>query len=377
MKLLIIGQSIELTIPVPEIFSGAGFEIICISTKKILRSHPFITKFYLAKNTDLLLQTSLKILNTNTIDMVIISDDETIINIIDSDLKLTDKEKLLPVISADYFGHLGSKIGLSIALSKFGVRTPKFSIVNDKSELLDATKIVGFPLMLKGDRSGGGSQTIEIQNKEELHNFIDIFNYYPALMQEKINGNLIAIEGFYAKGDLVHFSYSSVLETISNKKFTPSVVRCYSQLGILDKEIFDELGSLGKALGINGLVNITCMHSYEDKYHYFIEADVRPTIWVGYSKYFGDFVDTALKAYLIAAMPLSYPIKIDNNFPSKITIPYFLRLSFLDLIMNKYLVRKFIPINLLIIKLLLKKHLIRQIEGLLTLRFIRRKLRNN
>jgi hypothetical protein len=374
LNALIVGRGYEMVMPLLDILSTAGFKIDCISTRKGLRSHHLINNFYSVKNNEDLLQRTLDVYRNNQFDLVVIADDETNKIIKDSSFPLSYKESLLPVVSKEYFNHISSKIGLSKALEKFKIRTPNFIIINNNLDILNNYQSIGFPFMLKGDFSGGGNQTVEINNQSELNKIIQEFNYFPAVMQKKVEGDLIGIEALFIEKELVHFSYSRTLKTLSDNKFTPSVVREYSQLGILHEEIFQEINSLGKALGINGFVNISCIRSPSDKHHYYFEADVRPTAWIGHTKYFGDNLGIRLRDYLNQGVALSYPVEIDKAYPVKIILPYYLRFTTFELIMNRYAVWKYIPRNRLAFYLLFKKHVLRNIEGLITLRPIRRAL---
>jgi hypothetical protein len=374
LNALIIGYREELTLPLLEVLSLSGYKIDCISKGKRLRFHKNINNFYYVKTDQDLLRASYEVSKKHYYDLIALSDDNTIKLILNSNLPIAYKEKLLPVVNRKYFGHLASKIGLSKALKEFKIRTPNFAVINSNSDIFKNLKLIHFPFILKGDYSGGGNQTVEVNNQRDLKKIITEFNYFPALMQKKIEGDLIGIEALFLESKLVHFSYSIVLKTMSNNKFSPSVVREYFQLGILDEEVFQELNSLGKALGINGFVNITCIKSYLDNRHYYFEADVRPTTWLGYTKYFGDNLAIRLKNYLKQRVPLSYPVAIDINYPIKVIMPYPLRLRTFELLTNRYSAWKYIPKNKVIFFLLIKIRILRPIENLLTLRSFRRAL---
>lgn len=370
---LIIGCCEELTVPLLEVLSLSGYKIDCISKSKRLCFDKNINNFYYVKTDQDLLQTSCEVSKKHHFNLIALSDDNTIKLIKDSKLLISYKEKFLPVVNQKYFGHLASKIGLSKALKEFKIRTPDFAVINSNSDILYNLKLIHFPFILKGDYSGGGSQTIEVNNQSELKKIMKEFNYFPALMQKKIEGDLIGIEALFLDGKLVHFSYSNILKTMSNNRFSPSVVREYSQLGILDEEVFQEINSLGVALGINGFVNISCIKSCLDNRHYYFEADVRPTTWLGYTKYFGDNLGFRLKNYLKQRVPLTYPVQIDVNYPLKVILPYHLRLTTFELLTNRYSVWKYIPKNKVIFFLLIKKCILRPIESFLTLRPLRRR----
>ena len=97
----------------------------------------------------------------NSYKAVILGDDRTINLVLDSNLDDEDKLLLLPVVTIGNFAHLSSKIGLSIVFEQYGIRSPDFSVVENMEQLSDAVLKMGFPLIVKGDRSGGGKQTVE------------------------------------------------------------------------------------------------------------------------------------------------------------------------------------------------------------------------
>lgn len=153
---------------------------------------------------------------------------------------------------------------------------------------------------------------------------------------------MLDLSGFYQGGQLIHFSYSYP-ERFFGYKFSPQPIRNYLQLASVEKIVFDELGRLGRALGANGFVNISCIRSDQDQKLYFIEADMRPNAWINFPRYFGDDLAIRIANYFTSGKVLEYPCKIDKRFPERTILPLFLRLNLWDIISNRYGVWRYIP----------------------------------
>jgi hypothetical protein len=115
------------------------------------------------------------------------------------------------------------------------------------------------------------------------------------------------------------------------------------QIGYLQKEIFDELDLLGKALGANGFVNTSCIQSDHDQKRYFLEADMRPTAWVDFPKFFGDDPAVQIKNFISNGNTLQHPYPINLAYPDEILLPYFSRIKLWELVINRYYVWKCLP----------------------------------
>lgn len=369
-----MGLSVELITPIPYLFSSIGIEVSCISTKKILKMHPSIDKFYLANDMDNLLALAVGLTAKENFKFVISGDDDTIRSILDANLTTSEKERLSPVISSKYFEHLGSKIGLSLALAKSQIPTPQFEVIKNEEDLITRGKNLKFPFMLKGDRSGGGGQTFEITSPQDLKFQANKFSHYPAVIQEKILGDLVSVDAIYLNGNLVHFSYSFVLKCVGNNPFTPSTLREYPEPSSIKAKQFEELAQLGSALGLNGFVNISCIRSAHDGKHYYFEADARPTVWAGISRYFGDDVGSAIQSYLKDQKVLSYPPPVRPEFPLSTKILHFSRASIPDFIVRSAFLWPYFPKDKFIFYYLFKKHVVRKLIGIVNLRFFRKKL---
>ena len=228
----------------------AGFTVDVISNSSAFRKNGAMRDYVLAKKRDLLVKTAAeKIKKRYT--LVVVGDDATLGVILNSDLSGEQKLRLLPVLSGKNFGHIFSKIGLSLALKEHGINTPDSRAVRDGEELNTSAHALGYPILVKLDSSAGGVGVFECRDGADVEALGKTLTRYPVLVQRKIAGPEVALEAFYRAGELVHFAYS--VPEKSKYKFGPTSVRSYWQLACLEKPVFDELRVLGKALGAHRL----------------------------------------------------------------------------------------------------------------------------
>ncbi|CAH1201997.1 ATP-grasp domain-containing protein [Candidatus Nitrotoga sp. BS] len=340
LQALLVGENAELMIAVPTLLSRAGFAVDIITNNYIFKKHPAIRNFeFVANSDDIAKVVSEK--NKNNYSLIVIGDDGTLKKILDSDLSAEEKIELLPIQTRKNLDHIYSKIGLSRVFQEFGVNTPEFRIANDKSELKRSVETLGYPVFVKVDSSGGGFGVFDCSSNDDVEILLNKLQTYPVLIQKKIQGVELDLSGFYQNSKLIHFSYSRIERAKS--KFGASVLRTYVQIAHLQKNIFDELVCLGEALGANGFVNIACIKSDHDKKLYFIEADMRPTAWVDFSKFFGDDPAVQIKKFFSNGHTLQHPYPISSAYPDKILLPYFSRIKLWELAINRYYVWRYIP----------------------------------
>jgi hypothetical protein len=373
MQALVIGDSVELMLALPAMLKEAGFEVDCVSTRRKIKKNPSIRHFFLVGQIARLPVLAASVVR-NRYDLVVVADDISLQAILKSSLSDDDKLTLLPVAALSDFPHLCSKIGLSLLLQRHGILTPEFLVIQDRQALEAAAGKISFPFMLKGDFSGGGRQTYECANQSDFSLLLKNFDAYPAVLQKKINGDEIGIEAFYQQGALIHFSYARMLQTENNTKFGPSKLREYTQTGALDVKVFDELQALGIALGANGFVNISLLVAHADKKRYFIEADMRPTTWIDFPKYFGDAPAQKIKDYFAnGKLPVRQGHR-DPGYAEKIILPYFLRMELWELVTNRFQVWRYISWDRTSLFALLRKMKL-TLMGVLNMRALRRKLK--
>ncbi|HEY9191760.1 MAG TPA: hypothetical protein VIO81_02705 [Methyloversatilis sp.] len=371
-SVLIVGCAPHLMLAASRVFSLAKLTFDCVSTKRTLKGHRFI-RYFEQCSRDALVDKVLSAIRENSYKAVILSDDRTINLILDSNLSVEDKLALLPVVSVENFSHLSSKIGLARIFEQYGIKSPDFAVVETRQQLSDAVLRMGFPLIIKGDRSGGGKQTLDILNESDLSRVLAGFDFFPAILQRKVAGDLIGIEAFYQDRLLISFSYSEVLQTTGNE-FSPSVLRHYHQTGSIDPSVQRELEDIGRALGADGFANISCILTEQNERHYF-EADMRPTAWVAHSSYFGDDLASKIRTYLMDGIRQENLSTLDERYPATIELPLFIRMRPWEILINRYSVWKYIYFDSAVARIYLRS-LRSFLRNALTLKSVRRHVRD-
>lgn len=374
-KALIYGQSIELTLPTFGLLSDAGFQIDYLSNQKRLGKHPLIKNFYHVSSLSQIPYIASEIVSNQTYDLVIATDDITLELVKNSQLPPSQKLKLLPVVNVSDFEHIASKVNLSKVFQAHGINSPKFKIIQSKNDLLMLACKLEFPLIIKGDVSGGGSQTFKIDSNSELLKVASFFSHYPAVLQEYVCGRLIGVEAFYQNQQLIYFNYSESLKTIRGSEFTPTSLRLFKQVGGLSVQLLEELSHIGKALGANGFVNLSAVLSDADGKYYFFEADMRPNVWVNSSRLFGNPASLFIVKYFESGRMLDALPELNKFYPDEFKLAYPPRVSFCQLLSNKFLVWTQINEDIFLRKIMIRNFRHRILE-ILNLRYVRKSMSN-
>jgi uncharacterized protein YbjQ (UPF0145 family) len=338
-KILLIGAYRDLGRDLPNLFSRAGFEVDAIALRgAFFKNSKFLTNCFEAECFADLMPEIVKT-NLEQYFLVVPFDDVTLKNILESELSLEKKLKLLPVLREEDFLHLSSKINLSKILRQGKISTPQFAVAKNRSQALSAAEEIGFPLMLKVDFSRGGAGVFECHNLADIAKIEERFFLLPTLLQKKIEGVEIDLSAFYQEGKLIHFCYAIFEKTVSN--LGPSSLRTYKQLAQnCDEELFQEMQNLGKVLGANGFVNISAILSKTDGKIYFFEADMRPNVWVDFIKFIGDDLALRIRDWFEKKQVMQFPFELNRNFSSSILMPHFLRLLPSEILFNRHKVWK-------------------------------------
>lgn len=182
LKALLVGNNFEMLMaPVP-ILQRAGFSIDFICPE-LNNSAPIGCIRALLDGASLYL-TAAKRVELVNYDLVILGDDQCIGGILDADFSEETKLKLLPVITSQNFDHLYSKCQLSKILFESQIQTPDFKICYSLKELQDESASLGYPNLIKIDRSGGGSGVFECFSEQDIFNVKDKLTF-PILLQKK------------------------------------------------------------------------------------------------------------------------------------------------------------------------------------------------
>jgi len=339
LNALLIGRDHSLAWALPQLLTRAGFCVDSINSSPIMEKCKFLRSCHVISPHQLFRSTILNKMKEQNYDWIIVTDDGTLKEIVESDLSLTDKLKLLPVQKEENFIHLHSKIGLSKVFASKGINTPLFSIAHNVTEALAEADQVGYPLLVKIDSSAGGAGVFEVNNPSELQSLNSKIFDQPVLIQQMISGAEWDLSALYFKGNLIHFNCAKIEKRCS--KFGISSVRTYYPLSRVDEQIFHELAHIGKALGIHGFTNISCIQSQARRFYF--EVDVRPNVWVEFPRFFREDPAIRIREWFSHKKTLSYPVPSLPNQPQKILLPYFLRLKRSELLFNRYGVWKYIP----------------------------------
>ncbi len=370
-RALVMADRMELTHALLEVLADAGFAIDCVSIRVKNKQLGHIDRFYYESSYGALLQRSVALAKQHSYAVVAASNDKVLKCITDAELPDADKLLLLPVTGAQHLHHLASKVGLSHALSRHGVPTPEFAVAHDAAGLHAAAARVGYPLVVKGDFSGGGNQVFKCVNADELTRVARHFRAYPALLQQFIDGELASIEAFFQQGQLLHFAYSEVLEYQCDQRFAPSSLRRFLRRDQLAPGFEADLENLGHALGANGFANVTAIRTPGGQ-HYFFEADMRPTVWIGYPRLFGDSLAAKMARHFgIGAKPNKPPAPADH---ASMIFCYPPRLPLWKIVFNRHRAWEYCRTNPYLARLVLRK-LKLDLLAILNLRRLRHALR--
>lgn len=331
-KLLIISdRSYHMVVDLIDLFFRAGYEIDIITGNKavlLLRKKLNLLIIEKDKHKAVLLSHELHI--KYQYDIVIPSTDNILQAIMQSNLKDSEKLRLLPLMSVSNFSHIYSKVNLSKIFSRHKIPTPAFKVATDSETLIDLHKTMSHPYLIKLDSSGAGLGIFEIVTNHDIREFISKNHSYPVLLQEKITGRELDVSGYFIKTNLVYFQIAGISKVMY--KYGPSTVRTYFAKSIYDKEIISELNKIGRVLGLDGFTNIACIEKNNKRYYF--EVDVRPNGWINHGQHYGH----DLAAYLSSGQFMIRP-DIQNDR----VLAHYLRASFLDLLLNKNDVRSTLP----------------------------------
>lgn len=356
MKALIICTGFELACTLPCLLAKSGFSVDILSKSGMFKGGAFVESVFLVPAQESVAAHALRLVQEweKAYNWIIVTEDGLLLEILRQDAPDDLKLKILPVTAARHFSHLYSKIGLAEVLERNGIPHPKFKTARTPEEAERAAEALGYPVMLKIDSSNGGAGTYECNTSHDLRRYQSPFNGNPMLLQEKVGGALVDLSAIYFEGNLVHFTYSIIHK--SKGPFGPSIVRDYLPVEAIDRDVARELQNLGLALGAHGFANISAIETGNRRYYF--EADLRPNVWIGVSTFFGDDPAEKIKNWFTNKTFMRADDLTSAAHPVPFTrIPYFLRMSNLELVANRYNVWHYIPFgdSRMVLRLLARK----------------------
>ena len=279
-----IGENLGLLKNLEEIFPSNSWNITYITSKKRVNQKPenyFCIKpkkgnGFIAE----MLGKSELIRSIN--GLVIFGSDYEMRQISESDCPIWVKKKLLPTKNELGFSITDSKVGLAKVLTQLKIKSPKQYVFTSMSDVDNQEIPQDMSWLLKGDTGGAGSKVLDI-DRLDLEMLDQKYIGFPFVVQEKIIGQEICVDAFYWEGSLTGFIYNTDICNIS--KYGPSYSRTITNPDNLD--FLESLVTLGKYLGISGLVNCTFMLESKSREHFLVEFDPRPNVWHHLAKYLG------------------------------------------------------------------------------------------
>lgn len=209
----------------------------------------------------------------------------------------------LPVIDASDREAIGGKAALSDRLHRGGVPTPEFAVYESDPQAIAAAERIGFPVLLKVDRSGGGRGVRRCESAAEMAATLRSLSpeqKQRLVVQRYVPGDIVAVEALYRRGAPIAAARAKVLRNATPDEFGVSAVREYEPCPSIDGAVT----RIGEALGIDGFASLTFMRDAATGEHLAIEADLRPHTWFWLSRFAGvDFAE-AVKRRLAGGDPL-------------------------------------------------------------------------
>ncbi len=342
---LLVGELPESGLATSRLLWRAGFSVDFISTSWKVRLGRFVRSARIVAREQDLAAAALEQMagRTKPYDWVIATDDPTLRQMGSYPWPEELRPRRLSVIEAGHANHFYSKVGLSRELAAGGVQTPPFLVAACVGEAQEWAREHGYPVLLKVDSSRGGYGVYECTCADEIGMQEALFLSPPVLVQKKIDGVELDLSAIFLDHKLVHFSYARIEKAV--KRFGVSVVRTYFPLPLVDERIFDELARLGHVLGANGFSNISCIEAADGSGRYYFEADMRPNVWVNYPKYFSEDPAERIRAWFERGACLSTQSLKRQQPCLPVTMSYFLRMKFRDVLMNRHGVWKTLPFD--------------------------------
>ena len=330
---LLIGHSRQQLRSVARLLGRAGFTCDTISSDPRLGRGGVVREAFPFEPAPRWIEAALD-WRSRTGGLVVPCDDALVREVRDAAIDGIAKCRLLPITGPEHLGHAGSKVGLARALERAGVAAPRFAVVGAADTLVAACERLGYPLVVKVDESGGGEGVFPCNSRAEAEALAARSLRLPLLVQEMIDGDLIDLSGFFRGGRPVHFVCNESLKTVGSR-FGVSILRRYARISSLDREVFEDLVHLSASLGLDGFVNISAVRQSGDGRLRFIEADLRPNVWVEASRMIGDDPAPAIRAAFEDGRVLAWPL-LPQRGPVTVDLPYPFRMGSWELLTNRH-----------------------------------------
>ncbi|MDX2027968.1 MAG: hypothetical protein SFW62_04980, partial [Alphaproteobacteria bacterium] len=278
----------------PAVLKRAGLDVTLMSSRKIRSYIGSYSNRWIesSENAASIIQQIAELLARDSFDWIILGDDFLLRALADSPLEDALKSRIGPLRHSEYLRLLGSKAESTRFAADIDVLTPPFQICSSFAEIERAAAEIGFPCMIKIDRSGGGDGVFKCNSAIDLEYQRNQLQSGKFLVEKYIEGAAASVEPLFLDGRLVAYSYGDMLMT-------------YGKTGVSSRRYFqpcpalaDTLEKISMRLGLHGFCNFTFMRDATSGQHYLIEMDMRPNAWVAYTRFAGIDFSRAIQQYL-------------------------------------------------------------------------------
>lgn len=281
-------------IEIPAVITKGSYllDIYAVEGSWVLKNSFYHKHIHASKDQSVFVEELLELINkeSDKYDWIIPGDD-IIIRLLNEQLK--DEAlfyKIMPLTKIEHRDLLGSKAGFSTLCTRYNISTPRYMVYEQGVTLSEVAAKVGFPMMVKLDKSEGGYGVYLCNDSRELETtFSSITNKELLVFQQFINGYEINTEVLFRNNVLLAYAYSRRLKCFG--KFGVSTQRLYYNNDV----IAADLVRIGSELGLSGFGNIVFMYCEPEDKYYLIEIDMRPNSWMYYGQYTGNDFSQAIR----------------------------------------------------------------------------------
>lgn len=192
-----------------------------------------------------------------------------------SGLPAETKTRILPARTELGLTMLGSKTGLARITASLGLPQPRFAVVDQPADWPQDVATWPGPTLVKGERGAGSDRIRTVAIPEHLQADVVPAFWYPLVVQEHIDGEVVAVEAMFAHGRLAAWLYSEIAH--SEDPLGRSTARAFRDPASGD--FATTLDALAQAAGLHGLANCTFIRPAGTDRHLLLEVDMRANAW--------------------------------------------------------------------------------------------------
>ncbi len=213
------------------------------------------------------------------------------------------KTRILPARTALGLTMLGSKTGLARLAGSLGLAQPPFCVIDRPEDWPDAAATWPGRTLVKGERGAGGDRIRVAPSSEQVRADVVPDFWYPIVVQEYVDGDVVAVEALFAHGRLAAWMYSEVAH--SEDPLGRSTARIFQDPP--SDDFTTALDALANAAGLHGLANCTFIRPAGTDRHLLLEVDMRANAWFQFGPVLGVDWTAAMASDPAPDLPVIHP----------------------------------------------------------------------